>query len=204
VAMKAEEEAAEEEEMIDEEADGDDGEAVGSVFDGPTKRPTFSIKYKDKWYKITRATWTYVTYDGESGDWAKEWNMPLDEFKKRRPMYFQRWKAKKRKLRQKHGNGFKHPNGRYVYLTKMRRSPFTREVHGEKYATKPPWIFSPKEIESREQQLRARELKRRLMQEEEENRVKKLRALNVWLGDPSWRRPWQPKVDIIDPNSRRR
>merc|ERR1711920_802974 len=106
----------------------------------------------------------------------------------------QKWRAKKRKLRMKHGNGQKWPNGKYIFLAKLQGSPFTREKYGEKYVGRAAWHFSPNEIKGRERQLRAMELKRRLETEAEEKRLNRLKELNIWPGDPKWRKPWQQEI----------
>merc|ERR1711972_749304 len=80
------------------------------------------------------------------------------------------WRAKKRKLRIKHGMGQKWPNGKYIFLSKLQGSIFTRQKYGDKYVGRAEWHFSPNEIEARERQLRALQLKRRLEQEAEEKR----------------------------------
>lgn len=190
-----------------EEEKTEEAQPITSVFDGP-KRDTFNQLFNGKWYKVTKANWTYEVKnkDGEveSGNWARAWNMPEKDFKRREKSLRQRWRAKKRKLRIKHGMGEKWPNGKYIFLAKLQGSPFTRERYGEKYVGHAAWHFSANEIPARERQMRAFALKRRLEQEAEEKRIDRLRELGVWPGEQSWRRPWQPKVDLTPPELQRR
>lgn len=170
-----------------------------SVFDGPTSS-TFRQKFAGKWFEVDKADWTYILKDKDTGEvirtgaWARAWNMPEKDFDQRQKGLKQQWRAKKRKLRIKHGMGEKWPNGKYIFLAKLQGSPFTREQYGEKYVGRAAWHFSPKEVENRERTLRALELKRRLEQEAEQKRVSRLAELGVWPGNKNWRRPWQPKV----------
>merc|ERR1740121_1732529 len=92
--------------------------------------------------------------------------------------------------------GQRWPNGKYIFLTKLQGSPFTRERFGEKYVGRAPWHFHPSEVKFREQQIRAHELKRRLELEAAETRFARLKELGVWPGEPSWRKPWEPQVDM--------
>lgn len=201
VALRAEEVDAEVAGGADEEE-----KKVTSVFDGPVTG-TFKSRFNHVNYIVDRSTWKYTVEnedmtEGEKGDWAREWNMPQKEFKKRERSLKQKWRAKKRKLRIRHGEGQRWPNGRLIFLSKLNGSPFTRERHGEKYTKKAPWLYSPNEVPARERQMRALALKRRLEQEAEETRVKRLQELGVWPGRQAWRRPWQPKVDLT-PNTLR-
>jgi len=177
-------------------AEPEDGETSTSVFDGPPKQPYFNRQFGGVQYKVFRSNYSYITESGETGQWEKMWSMPAQVFKAREKSYLRAWRAKKRKLRIKHGMGQKYPNGRYIFLTKLMKSPFTVKYHGEKYAGPAPWHFSPNEIPAREKQMRALELKRRLEMEAEERKVRRLRALNVWPGKEEWRRPWDPVVEI--------
>jgi len=182
-------------------ADGgeDAAEAPESVFDGPVQTH-FKQKYKGNWYEVDKRDWTYKLEkeggDVEEGKWARAWNMPEQAFKREEKRLKRAWRAKKRKLRIKHGMGQKWPNGKYIFLAKLQGSPFTREQYGEKYVGRAEWHFSPNEIPARERQMRAHALKRRLEQGAEEKRVERLRELGVWPGEQSWRRPWRPKVDL--------
>lgn len=197
-------------EIVDVEPEGEQAEEaqpMTSVFDGP-KRDTFKQLFNGKWYTVTKANWTYEVRlkNGkvETGEWARAWNMPQKVFKVRENKLMKRWRAKKRKLRIKHGMGDKWPNGKYIFLAKLQGSPFTRQRYGEKYVGHAAWHFSANEIPSRERQMRALALKRRLEQEAEEKRIERLRELGVWPGEQSWRRPWQPKVDLTPPELRKR
>lgn len=176
-----------------------------SVFDGQQKK-WFRAKFDDKVYRVYRDTWTYEEKqpDGsfKTGKWARGFNMPEAEFEKRRPKLMQKYRAKKRKLRIKHGMGQKYPNGQYIFLTKLSGSPFTRELYGEKYAGRKEWLLHPNEVPAREQHMRAMELKRKMMQEGEEKRLNRLKDLGVWPGEQAWRKPWEPKPDrIVTPGS---
>jgi len=185
-------------------ADGSDSsretsEEPESVFDGPVQTH-FKQKYKGNWYEVDKRDWTYKLEkengDVEEGKWARAWNMPEQAFRREEKRLKQAWRARKRKLRIKHGMGQKWPNGKYIFLAKLQGSPFTREQYGEKYVGRAEWHFSPNEIPARARQMRAHALKRRLEQEAEEKRVERLRELGVWPGEQSWRRPWRPKVDL--------
>lgn len=173
-----------------------------SVFDGK-RSDIIKRKYDGKYYRVSRSTWTYTmknrqTKQEETGKWNPAWSMPEEEFVRREPELRKQYLRKKRKLRIKHGRGQRWPNGKLIHLTKLQGSPFTRQMFGEKYVGRAPWHFSPKEVEHRAQQMRAQELKRRLEFEASATRYARLRELGVWSGDLSWRKPWQPQVDLAD------
>jgi len=175
-------------------------EEMTSVFDAPT-REFFRQKFDHKFYRVYSGNWTWSyknekTGEVSTGNWERAWNMPEDEFKKREKSLRQRWRAKKRKLRLKHGKGQRWPNRKLIHLAKLQGSPFTRERYGDKYVGKAAWHFHPNEIPFREQQIRAHELKRRLELEAAETRFARLKELGVWPGEPSWRKPWEPQVDM--------
>lgn len=171
-------------------------EVMQSVFDGPV-RDTFKKKFDGTWYRVTMSNWTWTTRFGKSGDWARAWSMPVEEFAKRKKELKQRWRKQKRKLRLKHGKGQRYPNGKLIFLCKLQGNPFTREQFGEKYIGRAAWHYSPNEILARERQMRALELKSILEQKAEEVRVKRMQELNVGLGDPIWRRRWRAKVEYV-------
>ncbi|CAK0892916.1 unnamed protein product [Prorocentrum cordatum] len=107
------------------------------------------------------------------------------------------YKGMVKKLYKKHSHGYKYPNGKAVYLTKIQHIPFTTAIYGETYAGKAPWLLKPTEVTLRKRQLEANRLKRRLEQEAEILRVKRLRDLGIYAGEQEWRRPWQPQVDLL-------
>merc|ERR1712050_405078 len=127
---------------------------------------------------------------GERGAWARAWNMPEKDFKIREKSLKQKWRAKKRKLRIKHGMGQKWPNGKYIFLAKLQGSPFTRQQYGEKYVGWKAW--SKKSVERGQQRKRANKLKTRLMIEAEETRLERLAQLQVWPGEREWKKPFDP------------
>mmetsp|Transcript_22087 Transcript_22087/g.56346 ORF Transcript_22087/g.56346 Transcript_22087/m.56346 type:complete len:266 (-) Transcript_22087:230-1027(-) len=181
------------------------GEEVTSVFDGQ-KKAFFRAKFNGEVYRVYRGNWIWEQRkeDGTivSGKWARGFNMPEEEFEKRRPQLLQKYRAKKRKLRIKHGKGQKYPNGQYIFLTKLSGSPFTRELYGEKYAGRKEWLLHPNEVPSRERHMRALELKRKMMQEAEEKRLDRLKDLGVWPGEEAWRKPWEAKPErVVTPGS---
>lgn len=189
-------------------AEPEPAKEVKSVFDGPVST-TFKRRYMGRWYLVDRSDWTFtlLNKDGETtekGDWMRAFNMPMKSFKRREKSLRQRWRAKLRKNRIKHGMGQRWPNGKYIFIAKMQGSIFTREKYGEKYVGRAAWHHSPNEIPARERQMRALALKRRLEQEAEEKRIERLRELGVWPGEQTWRRPWQPKVDLTPPGMRKK
>lgn len=191
-------------EVVDVETIDSSNKAPGvkSVFDGTQRSGIFTRNYNGTKYLIIKSNWTYQVRDPETkatletGEWLPEWNMPKASFDKRRKTFLRRWRAKKRKLRIKHGMGQRWPNGKLIYLTKLQCSPFTKEFYGQKYVGKAPWLFSANEVPARERQMRALTLKRQMEQAAEEKRIARLRELGVWPGEQSWRRPWQPQVDL--------
>jgi len=202
VALRAEPEEADAEEV---EAEVVEPRApVGtyeSVIDGPVSE-TFNTYYKGEEYEVSRKDWTFKKLEGDlaTGDWNKAFTMPEAAFKKNEKSLRQRWRSKKRKLRIYHGMGQKWPNGKYIFLTKLQGSIFTRQQYGENYVGHAQWHYSPNEMARRERQTRAAALKRELEQQAEETRVARMKELNVGLGKESWRRPWQAKVDYFPPD----
>ncbi|CAE8701900.1 unnamed protein product [Polarella glacialis] len=160
---------------------------VESVFDSQ-KRAWFKQKFDGMYHKVFRANWTYIITDtGETGEWNRAWTMPQKTFEKRRKTLLKRFRKIKRKLRIKHGMGQRYPNGKYIFLTKLQGSPFTRELYGEKYIGKAEWTYHPNEVKAKEKVQRARELKRTMAIETEERRIEHLRQLGVWPGESHWR-----------------
>jgi len=171
-----------------------------SVLDGPVSE-TFTTYYKGEKHTVSRKDWTYKNeVSGDTGEWEKAFTMPVAAFKKNEKQLKQRWRSKKRKLRIYHGMGQKWPNGKYIFLSKLQGSIFTRQQYGDNYVGYAPWHYSPNEITRRERQQRAGALKRELEQQAEEVRVARMKELNVGLGKESWRRPWQAKVDYFPPD----
>jgi len=193
--MYAEDDDVVDAEMVEEE---EEEPKAFSVFDSPAEEMRFNSKYQGKWYTVYKSNWTYTRY-GKTGAWNKAFRMPEEEYQKREKELIQKWRSKKRRLRQKHGMGQRWPNGKLIHLTKLQGSPFTRRFCGEKYVGRAPWTYSPNEVEARERKQRAYELRRKLELEAEKKRVMRMRELGIWLGDPSWKRPWEPKVDYVDP-----
>eukprot|EP00929_Paragymnodinium_shiwhaense_P104041 TRINITY_DN67_c0_g1_i1.p1 TRINITY_DN67_c0_g1~~TRINITY_DN67_c0_g1_i1.p1 ORF type:complete len:270 (-),score=55.17 TRINITY_DN67_c0_g1_i1:153-962(-) len=188
--------------------------AVQSVFDGP-KNPSRTVRYRGWRYKVfqdgtykhlawaTRVAKGAARNESATGQWNALLDMPEVEFQRRKPRMIRQYNALKRKMRIKHGMGQKYPNGREIYMVRLKDNPMTTYLHGDKYSKPAEWHFSPKEIESRERQLRAQALKRRLEQEAEETRIARMKELNVWLGDEGWRRPWQAKAPYQNKDARR-
>eukprot|EP00929_Paragymnodinium_shiwhaense_P104042 TRINITY_DN67_c0_g1_i2.p1 TRINITY_DN67_c0_g1~~TRINITY_DN67_c0_g1_i2.p1 ORF type:complete len:267 (-),score=59.91 TRINITY_DN67_c0_g1_i2:202-1002(-) len=184
---------------------------VKSVFDGP-QNPFRMVRYRGWRYKVfqdghyehvSTRTGPRARNESQAGQWNELFDMPEQEFEKRKPRLIRQYNALKRKMRIKHGMGQKYPNGREIYMVRLKDNPMTTYLHGDKYSKPAEWHFSPKEIESRERQLRAQALKRRLEQEAEETRVARMKELNVWLGDEGWRRPWQAKAPYQNKDARR-
>jgi len=183
-----------------------------SVFDGNQDKRTITDKYWGKKFVIRTDTWEYELYvDGDpdledqeewprTGLWSKDFRMPMNGphgFAARERKLRQEYNGMVKKLRKKHSHGQAYPNGKNIYLTKVQHIPFTREIYGEKYAGKAPWLLRPTEVALRKRQLEANRLKRRLEQEAEVMRIKRLRNLGIFPGEQEWRRPWQPKVDVM-------
>lgn len=179
-----------------------------SVFDGNKEKRTIIDKYWGKKFVIQTDNWEYELYDVEddeeewprTGLWSKDFRMPMNGphgFTAREPELRREYNGMVKKLRKKHSHGHRYPNGKAVYLTKVQHIPFTREIYGEKYAGKAPWLLKPSEVALRKRQLEAQRLKRRLEQEAEVMRINRLRNLGIFAGEQEWRRPWQPKVDVL-------
>lgn len=167
---------------------------VGSVFDGPVGQ--FQKYFEQELYTIDKETLVFTTKSGKTGKWNKDWQMPHETFKEREKDLWREFRALARKLRKKHGRGQVMPNGEPIYVRKMAWNPFTWKVFGNRYREPAPWLYSEKEVEAREKQMRAKELKRRLQLEEEEKRILRLRKLGVWLGESNWRKPWLRQVKL--------
>lgn len=178
-------------------------EPVDSVFDGPQKRDMYKIRFRGKLYTIFKTRGRLGNFDTfirrdkykgevvERGLWNQHWSQPMKDFNENKKEYWRRYWKWGRKLKRIHGGGEKWPNGRPIYIDKMRRHQFTK-IAFPQFAKPCEWKFSPKEVERRAQRRRALELQRRLAQEAELRRLARLRELGVWPGEEQWRRPWRP------------
>jgi len=178
-----------------------------SMFDGNQEKKTIIERYWGKKFVVRTDTWEYELYKDDwekgwptTGLWSKDFRMPINGkhgFIKRERELRGEYAGMVKKLFKRHSRGWKYPNGKAVHLTKLQHIPFTREIYGEKYAGKAPWLLDPREVPLRKRQLEANRLKRRLEQEAELLRVKRLRDLGIYAGEQEWRRPWQPQVDLL-------
>eukprot|EP00442_Polarella_glacialis_P012486 CAMPEP_0115075702 /NCGR_PEP_ID=MMETSP0227-20121206/16016_1 /TAXON_ID=89957 /ORGANISM="Polarella glacialis, Strain CCMP 1383" /LENGTH=275 /DNA_ID=CAMNT_0002462757 /DNA_START=1 /DNA_END=828 /DNA_ORIENTATION=+ len=160
---------------------------VESVLDGQ-KRAWFKQKFDGMYHKVFRANWTYIITDtGETGEWNRASTARSTEVSQRQVHLPHQAPGLPVHSRIKHGMGQRYPNGKYIFLTKLQGSPFTRELYGEKYIGKAEWTYHPNEVKAKEKVQRARELKRTMAIETEERRVAHLRQLGVWPGESHWR-----------------
>lgn len=163
---------------------------VTSVFDGPERG--FAIKeLEGEVYRVFYSNMSWTLKSGAGGPWNYPFDMPQFMYERDYKKLRAEWRRRKRLLRKKHG-GYRFPNGRYVHLSKMMDSPFTRALRG--YEEKMPWMNSPKEVETNDRRNRALKLVRRLEFEAEERRIARLQELGVQVGDDTWVMRNQPKV----------
>eukprot|EP00403_Amphidinium_massartii_P018538 CAMPEP_0178414042 /NCGR_PEP_ID=MMETSP0689_2-20121128/22834_1 /TAXON_ID=160604 /ORGANISM="Amphidinium massartii, Strain CS-259" /LENGTH=285 /DNA_ID=CAMNT_0020035323 /DNA_START=17 /DNA_END=874 /DNA_ORIENTATION=+ len=165
---------------------------------------TFYKTYNKRKYKITQEDEEEYSFELESqdgsvktGKWHGYFNMPWEDFEDKKDELWQQYRKMKRKLRKKHGNGDRYPNGDLIFLRKMQGHPFLvlDSPGNEKYMRDPEWIYDPNEAEVKEQAQRAKELRRKLMVEAEEKRLARAQELGMWTGDPKWRQPWSAQID---------